>query len=146
MSLSDNQNIFVFVLYLPSDNAIHDYKDSIQCLDDFFKYYSQFGPVIFAGDFNAQFDTKPASAIAQKKIELFKDFLQVNSLVPVNKTDLCTSQTYTFPTLRTMIDYILKPETFRDCISNCEVVSTADTDIASDHFACSLCQSWLQYK
>ncbi len=96
-------------------------------------YDSQFGPVIFAGDFNAQFDTIPSSSIAKKKSEIFKDFLHVNSLVPVNKMNLCAGKTYTFSTLRTTIDYVLVPETFRDCVSTCEVFSTADTDIASDH-------------
>ena len=133
--------LFVFGTYLPSDNNIQEYRDCVQYLDDIYKYYSQLGTVIYAGDCNAQFDTTPLSATAIRKSELFKDFLTRNSLVAVNKTDTCSGYSYTFVPLRTTIDYVLIPDSFQDCVLSCKVFSNEYTDVASDHLPiyCKLC-------
>jgi hypothetical protein len=51
--------------------------------------------VIFAGDFNAQYDTILVSCITQRKSGLIKQFMRSNSLVSINKAEICTGSNYT---------------------------------------------------
>ena len=56
------------------------------------------------GDINAQYETIPVSRIAQAKQGLIKQLMCSNSLVPINKTEICTGQNYMFAPLKTAID------------------------------------------
>jgi len=85
--------------------------------------------VIFAGDFNAQYGIIPVSHIAQRKSGLIKQLMCFNSLVPINKTEICTSQNYTFAPLKTTTEYVLVHESFCDYILLCNVFSTDYIDI-----------------
>jgi hypothetical protein len=63
--------------------------------------------VIFAGDFNAQYDTIPVSRIAQAKPGPIKQLICPNSLVPINKTEIPTGKKYTFAPLKTTMNMYL---------------------------------------
>ena len=55
--------------------------------------------------------------------------MRSNSLVLINKTEICTGQNYTFAPLKTNIDYVLVPDSFCDYILLCNVFSTDYIDI-----------------
>ena len=80
-------------------------------------------------DFNSQYYTIPVSRIAQRTSGLNKQIIRSNSLVLINKTEICTGQNYTFAPLKTTIDYIFVPELFYDYILLCNVFSTDYIDI-----------------
>jgi len=69
-------------------------EDCVQFLEELYNFYSKLGNVMFAGDFNAQCVTIPISRIAQRKSGIIKQFMRSNSLVPINKTEICTGQNY----------------------------------------------------
>jgi len=63
----DQRHIYVFGVYMPSDSNIEEYETVMEQLHDICYHYSQLGEIIFAGDFNAQYDTLPISQIAKAK-------------------------------------------------------------------------------
>ena len=77
-------------------------------------------------DFNAPYYTIPVSGIAKRTSG---QFIRSNSLVLINKTEICTGQNYTLAPLKTTIDYVLVPESFCDYILLCNVFSTDYIDI-----------------
>ena len=85
------------------------------------------------GNLNAQYDIIPVTHIAQRKSGLVKQFMRSNSLVPINKAEICTGQNYTFAPFKSTIEYVRVPESFCDCILLCKVFSTDHTDITSYH-------------
>jgi len=140
LSMNDSLSIFVFGLYLPSDNLIQVYNDCVQYIEELYNFNSKLGNVIFAGDFNAQDDTIPVSHIAQRISGLIKQLMRSNSLIPINKTEICTSQSYTFAPLKTTIDYVVVSESFCDYILLCKVFSTDYSAIlsVSQYYICFL--------
>jgi hypothetical protein len=114
---------------------IKENKYCVQYLEELYNFYSKLGNVIFAGDFNAQYDTILVSRIAQRKSGLIKQFMRSNSLVSINKAEICTGSNYTFAPLKITIDYVLVCALFCDCIWLCKGFSTDYIDIASDHLS-----------
>jgi endonuclease/exonuclease/phosphatase family metal-dependent hydrolase len=114
---------------------IKENKYCVQYLEDLYNFFSKLGNVIFVGDFNAQYDTILVSRIAQRKSGLIKQFMRSNSLVLINKTEICTGPNYMFAPLKPTIDYVLVCKSFCDCILLCKGFSNDHIDIASDHLS-----------
>lgn len=53
VTLCDTVPLFIFGVYLPSDNVLDDYKANIDIMQGLYEQYCQYGKVLFPGDFNA---------------------------------------------------------------------------------------------
>ena len=49
--------LYVFCVYMPADNDVILYNETLCDIQSVFSHYCKMGTVIFAGDFNAQLDT-----------------------------------------------------------------------------------------
>lgn len=103
VTFCDTLPLFIFSVYLPSDNVLDDYKANIDIMQ--YEQYCQYGKVLFAGDFNEsllrEFHVNNAKSEILRKL--------------VKRCALCTpmidfrveGEQFTFTPKDTMIDYIL---------------------------------------
>ena len=127
--------VFIFGVYMPSDNNLQDYKYEVECLADIVEYYSCRGKIVLGGDFNAQYNTSPRSYAAQYKKEILRSWMSSNLLTPTNKTSNSVGPNHTFTPTEVTLDYIFVKDDLVDCISKCMVYDSDDVSLCSDHLA-----------
>lgn len=133
LSTSNTTPLYIFGVYLPYDQDIEAYARYISSLWDIWNLYNDQGEVIILGDFNARYAETPLSHVQRVKTRLLTKFIQSNNIVPLNKSNKCSGLDYTYTTNCSTIDFILTNETLYNNVEHCEVISSNDIDVASDH-------------
>ena len=97
IELNHNQIVstFIFCVYLPADGNIQKYTEVLAELQTLVSYYVTQGNIIIAGDLNAQYISQNSNS-SNKKSKHLTDFINSNSLVPVNISNLCSGPNYSF--------------------------------------------------
>ena len=96
-------------------------------------YYVTQGNIIIAGDLNAQYISQNSNS-SNKKSKHLTDFINSNSLVPVNISNLCSGPNYSFIPSRSMIDHFLIDATTAASCHSCQVIDESRLTLTSDHF------------
>ena len=96
--------MFVFGVYLPSDNDIEAFMHELSIVDSLYNYYSDYGKVIIAGDMNSSIiDLCNTNA---RKSKLLLNFVQRYNLSIPNRDFLVEGENFTFVQKLTTLDYI----------------------------------------
>ena len=90
------QPLFVFGVYLPSDSNTQSYVDELNLLEALTNHYSSFGDVIIGGDFNASINTKDFSHCNVYKSKILKEFITRSDLGCPNTDFKATGLKHTF--------------------------------------------------
>lgn len=129
-------SVFIFGVYLPADGSIDKYRHEIHVLDDLYSYYSSYGRVILAGDFNA---------CCINKNREFTNTLKSNELTQfVSRHSLCHPFTaayqismkgpdFTFVLKQTMLDYIFANNILVRQLRSYEILEEGSFSSTSDH-------------
>jgi len=126
-------SLFIFEVYLPSDESIESYKHELNILDPLCTYYSNFGNVIIAGDLNASCQGQDHDRSNKyKSIELTK-FINRQFLSYAGNQIQFKGPNYTYTTKETMLDYILFNEGVVRQIRSYEILSEGSISSTSDH-------------
>ena len=99
------QPLFVFGVYLPSDSNTQSYVDELNLLEALTNHYSSFGDVIIGGDFNASINTKDLSHCNVYKSKILKEFITRSDLGCPNTDFKATGSKHTFITTSNSLDY-----------------------------------------
>ena len=121
--------IYVFCVYMPADNDVILYNETLCDIQSVFSHYCKMGTVIFAGDFNAQLDTDSRQTPNQKS-KLLSSFIKRNRLSPLHQ--IFNSNAYTYVTARSRIDHILLESSASQMCTKYSVADPHDV-ITSDH-------------
>ncbi|CAC5398172.1 unnamed protein product [Mytilus coruscus] len=89
---------------------MQNYKYEMNIVKDYVNNYSQFDPVIVAGDFNTSCRVTDLERTNVNKSIIFSDFILRNNIVPVNASRLCDTSSFTYIPTRTVLDYLLVSE------------------------------------
>ena len=121
--------MFIFGIYLPSDENIENYRHVLNALDALYEYYSDFGSVIIAGDMNASCLETDLSRTNKPKSKELLNF--------VKRHHLCVPglhrPNYTFTTKQTMLDYVMLDETIVRRLKYYEILAEGSFSSTSDH-------------
>ena len=96
-------SVFIFSVYLPAESGIIEYRETLDIINSICTVYQQYGHVVIAGDFNASHRLIDKGKTNTYKSIALSNFIDSNSLVPVNLDD----RHYTYIPTKTMLDYIL---------------------------------------
>jgi exonuclease III len=126
-------SLFIFGVYLPSDESIEAYKHELNILDSLCTYYSNFGNVIIAGDLNASCQVQEHDRSNKyKSIELTK-FIDRQFLSYAGNQIPFKGPNYTYTTKETMLDYILFNQGVISQLKSYEILSEGSISSTSDH-------------
>ncbi|CAC5367855.1 unnamed protein product [Mytilus coruscus] len=129
---NESYSIFVFSVYLPADSYMQNYKYELNIVEDYVNNYSQFDPVIVAGDFNTSCRVTDLERTNVNKSIIFSDFILRNNIVPVNASRLCDTS-FTYIQTRTVLDYFLISEEIAGDVTFCENIPKGTLSLTSDH-------------
>ena len=124
---------FIFCVYLPADGNIQKYTEVLTELQTLVSYYVTQGNIVIAGDLNAQYISQNPSPSNIKSKHL-TDFINSNSPVPVNTSNLCSGPKYSFIPSRSMIDHFLIDATTAASCYSCQVIDESRLTLTSDHY------------
>ena len=124
---------FIFCVYLPADGNIQRYTEVLTELQTLVSYYVTQGNIVIAGDLNAQYISQSPTPSNIKSKHL-TDFINNNSLVPVNTSNLCSGPKYSFIPSRSMIDHFLIDATTAASCYSCQVIDESRLTLTSDHY------------
>ncbi|CAC5407710.1 unnamed protein product [Mytilus coruscus] len=102
-------------------------------VEDYVNNYSNFGPVIVAGDFNTSCRVTDLERTNVNKSIIFSDFILRNNIVPVNASRLCDTSSFTYIPTRTVLDYFLVSEELAGDVISCENIPEGTLSLTSDH-------------
>ena len=128
----NNKPVFIVNAYMPSAN--YPFEFYTQMCDELFFLYLRLiecGPVILAGDMNAQL-----APLAGRQGKHFAECLRYYKCVSLMEHDMCQGPRWTFvPNLHTdgtRIDHICVPVEFLDSVTEC-IIKPYDDMNTSDH-------------
>lgn len=126
-------SLYVFAAYLPSDESMERYKYEIDILDSLYKYYSNYGNVLLAGDLNAScLNTDIEKSNKSKSKQLCSLIVNNNLLYAPRDIDLI-GPSFTYVTKSTMLDYILFSSSLKSNIKCYEILAEGSFSSTSDH-------------
>ena len=121
--------LYVFCVYMPADNDVSCYNETLCDLQAIFSHYCKLGTVIFAGDFNAQLDTDTRRPPNRKSL-LLTSFIRNNGLSSLHH--LFNSNAYTYVTTRSCIDHVFIENSACHIATKYSVADPKDI-LTSDH-------------
>lgn len=105
VTLCDTVPLFIFGVYLPSNNVLDDYKANIDIMQGLYEQYCQYGKVLFAGYFNASLLRE--FHVNNAKSEILRNFVKRRALCTPMIDFRVEGEQFTFTPKETRIDYIL---------------------------------------
>ena len=126
------ESVYVFSIYLPAQNNITDYRDTISELEAISSFYLKEGNLVVGGDCNAQILSSRVTHGSLYKSRAFTDFLNSLNLISVNMSNIKNGPDYTFCPNKTMLDHILINEGYFSEVIQCYIL-TEDKILTSDH-------------
>ncbi|XP_033758847.1 uncharacterized protein LOC117341115 [Pecten maximus] len=130
--ITQTDTLYIFGVYMQSDGDVAAYRDTLQRLEDLCTYYSEYGKIIIAGDFNARIYENHTYHAAKQKADLMRNLIgNINLHVCNHRREGDVS--YTFRPFETVLDYVLIERSSSEKIVSCVVLENNETEIASDH-------------
>ena len=128
--------LYIICAYMPAENNLTYYSDTLSELQTRLEFYSGRGKVIVAGDLNAHVpwpvnDTALSGSIS--KSQILTQMIHTYHLSPLELTSLCSGPRYSFIPTKTMLDHILVDRSVERCAIDCRVVSDGEWVLTSDH-------------
>jgi len=124
--------LYIIASYLPADNDIGSYRETISELETYVTHYSTLGHVILGGDFNAQIQNRATGSLSISKSRALCEFTKNLSLLPVNYTPLAEGAAYSFTLHENMLDYISINEDILQNITKFKILEESEIQ-TSDH-------------
>ena len=131
LSSTNSNSLFIFGVYLPSDNDINAYCHELSIIESLYSYYSNYGTVIVAGDLNGSIiDTKDTNL---NKSHILTQFVEnCNFCVPFTDFSVL-GETFTFVQKKTMLDYVFFDKSVVRNIKSYHILKEGSISITSDH-------------
>ena len=133
MKNSQIASTFIFCVYLPADGNEQNYTEVLAELQTLASHNITQGNIVIAGNLNAQYIIH-GSHISNSKSKPLTDFIDHNSLVSVNVSDMCDGPKYSFIPSKSMIDYILVDTTSLELCHSCQIIDESSMTLTSDHY------------
>jgi len=134
INLENTGRLFVFCIYMPSDNDIKDYKLTLEQIQDLIDIYTEMGHVVLAGDFNAQiYSNSSVTKGNKRKSNLLKLFMTENHLNSATNSENMKGPQYTFIPNQTMLDHIFLDRAISSRVTECEIFDKDSFYATSDH-------------
>ncbi|KAK3103870.1 hypothetical protein FSP39_022522 [Pinctada imbricata] len=133
IQLVDNQRnyIYIFGVYMPSENDIDSYMHHISILESLYNYYSVYGNVVLAGDMNAS--CLDSYGVNSAKCRILKSFVETCDLcIPMIDVDV-KGESHTFVVKQTMLDYIFVPKSNSNNLLSYKIFEEGSICMTSDH-------------
>ena len=133
IQLADNQRnyIYIFGVYMPSENDIESYRHHISILESLYNYYSVYGNVVFAGDMNAS--CLDSYGVNSAKCRILKSFVETCDLcIPMIDIDV-KGESHTFVVKQTMLDYIFVTKSNSNNLLSYKIFEEGSICMTSDH-------------
>ena len=118
--------MYFFCVYMPSENNIDYYQNTLSDLQSLVSFYLKCGNILFAVDYNGQVQTDNTNRNVSGclfKTKLLTKFVKDNKLTTTNMMNLCTGPNYSFIPTKSMIDYIFVESTMVSNISKAHIVN-----------------------
>lgn len=125
--------LYIFGVYLPSDDVLHKYKDELDTLEALYSHYIQYGNVIIAGDLNGSYLDRDMLHSNRKKGEELSNFVRKYDFPKVIEHFVCKGVNFSFVPKKTMIDYILFNESLLRQLRSYEILPEGKISTTSDH-------------
>ena len=128
--------LYIISAYMPADNNLSYYDDTLSELQTCIEFYSRIGKIIVAGDLNAQISWPSCNAPISGSIYKFRvlsEMVHNYHLVPLELTALCTGPRYSFIPTRSMIDHILVDRSLENNVTDFHVIDGNEFVLTSDH-------------
>ena len=120
--------VYIFGVYLPSDNNNSVYTETISELEALIAHYCSLGHVITAGDYNAQISDYSQNFKSKTLTQLVKTY----DLFPVNLKLNSNQPKYSYTNNKTMIDHILVTQNIVRDITKFDIIEESNIT-TSDH-------------
>lgn len=132
-NVNTNELLYIVGAYLPPENNMEAYKDELSMLQDFYNYYSRYGHIVIAGDFNAsclELDNEKCNLYKSREL---RNFVKRNHLDHMLGDDKAPECKYTFTGTGTMLDYIFSDTHMYMSLSSYEILGEGTFSSTSDH-------------
>lgn len=125
--------LYIFGVYLPSENDVDKYREELNVLHDLYTIYSNHGHVIFAGDMNGSLQQKDVEKTnSYKSAELVTFYRKNNLHFPFYNVEQC-KDVYTFIPCKTMLDYTFFSESLKNHLVDYDIIPEGVISNTSDH-------------
>lgn len=133
IQLSDSFGNIYYILgvYLPSDGNNEMYIDELSILENLYSYFSGYGKVIIAGDFNGSLVDSCDTNLTKAKLLL--NFVSKYNLCIPTKDFATDAEQFTFTPKKTTLDYILFDGHVLTALKHYKIFKEGSVSITSDH-------------
>ncbi len=128
VSTTDGIQVVVICVYMPcTKETTSSYIETLQQLEDVCDEYSQIGPVVILGDFNAEVKGAKTPHPHSPRTPLLQEFIKHEFLTSVSVSAVCAGPNYTYDAFgtgnkRSLIDHILVSRYFEDLVVESSIV------------------------
>ena len=133
IQLNTNKNVpvFIFGVYMPYDNNIDEFRTELDTVESLYLYYSNYGKVFIAGDFNSSLiDDNNVNMVKSRMLLRFAH----DNNIAIPGTDFnVEGEQYSFILKQSTLDYILFDKSCVNDLGFYMITKEGSVSITSDH-------------